>query len=478
MTTWRFGLSQKFVLIIVIFLIGLFTTFSFVLLRLNIRSLNNSLNQATKSFTELATSPIGNAFLTYRDSGRIRITQIVQRYSDLNPNITNIFIVDASEQIVYSQHDATEYEIPQDSANSFTPTYHINQRDNIDLVVSPFFEDSGVRRYSVVYKISDESIQQTIDRQIRLIAVFVVVGLLVSIIGMYGLINHHLLDPIKTLSRQAHVIGQGNFDQMIKLESNDEVAELAQVVNQMARSLKDDIRRLQEVDELKSEFLTIVSHNLRTPLAVINEYLENAGNVKTVEEMTVTIHQLKVGAQKLNSFAEDMITIAELESGQPIVARKLVNWADFVREQVHQFNANFAKPNISVVTRITDNGQSVEINKTLVAGALASLLDNAGKFTTDGSITISVPTNNKSARVSIKDTGIGIKPAEQRKLFTKFHRGTNTLVYDYAGTGIGLYSANLIIQAHNGRISVVSQPGHGSTFIVDLPLADQPSVKG
>lgn len=473
MATWRFGLSQKFGLIIVIFLLGLFTAFSLVLLRINVRTLSTNLNQETKSFAELATAPIGNAFLTYRDSGRIRITQVVQHYSDLNPSITNVFIVDTAAHIVYSQHVDRIVAIPQDSAGNFTPTYRVNQQNNIDLVISPFFEDSGVRRYSVVYTVSDQSIQQTVNRQIRLISVFVLVGLLVSIVGMYGLINHHILDPIKVLSRQAGDISRGNFDQPIKLERRDEVADLAHVVNQMAKSLQDDIKRLQEVDELKSEFLTIVSHNLRTPLAVINEYLEGADKVKTVEEMTLIVRQLKQGAQKLNSFAEDMITVAELESGQPIAKLKLVNWPDFIRQQVNQFNITFAKPNVRVVTRISDSSQMVKINPTLVSGALANLLDNAGKFTSEGSITISVPEKTRNARVLIKDTGIGIQPAEQHKLFTKFHRGTDTLVYNYAGTGIGLYSANLIIQAHRGQIRVVSQPGHGSLFIVDLPLADK-----
>ncbi len=100
----RFGLSFKFVLIIVLFLVLIFFAFSYSLVRFNVRSLNSNLVKQTKSFTELATPPIGEAFLTYQDSGRIRISQVIQRYADLDPNITNFSIYDTNGTLEYIQN--------------------------------------------------------------------------------------------------------------------------------------------------------------------------------------------------------------------------------------------------------------------------------------------------------------------------------------------------------------------------------------
>lgn len=231
MSNKRFGLSAKFVLIIVSFLTLLFIAFSFVLVRLNVSTLSNNLDQETKSFTQLSSQPIGDAFLTYRDSGRIRIAQVVQRYADLNPNITNFAVVDTFGNVQFLQFGESTRPVSEESANSFVPVYDYNEAGNIDRAIVPFFEESGVHRFSVVYDVSDDSVRQDVARQVQLIVVFAVVGMLVSAVVMYALVDRHFINPIKILSRQALSISSGDVNRQIKIDRHDEVADLAQAVN-------------------------------------------------------------------------------------------------------------------------------------------------------------------------------------------------------------------------------------------------------
>jgi signal transduction histidine kinase len=100
---------------------------------------------------------------------------------------------------------------------------------------------------------------------------------------------------------------------------------------------------------------------------------------------------------------------------------------------------------------------------------LVNLLENAFKFTKEGSVTLKAYTEQSSIVIQVIDTGIGIPQEEVPKLFTKFHRGTSVMRYDYEGTGIGLYLTKLIVDNHHGTITVDSMPGKGATFTVRLP---------
>ena len=474
MSKRRFGLSAKFVLIIVSFLTLLFLVFSFVLVRFNVRTLSNNLDQETKSFTQLSSQPIGDAFLTYSDSGRIRIAQVVQRYADLDPNITNFGVVDTQGNVQFLQYGTSTRPVSALDASSFTPVYSYNDAGNIDRAVVPFFEESGAHRYSVVYDVTDESVRQNVARQVQLIGVFAAVGMLASVVVMYVLVDHHFINPIKLLSRQAMSISSGDINRQINIDRHDEVADLAEAVNHMAASLRSDIRKLEELDTLKSEFLTIVSHNLRTPLTIIKGYLDNADDAKTLDEMQEIIEKLKIGSQRLSVFTEDMLVVAELESGQPIGNRKLINVPSFVNRLADDFSMQPKVKAIKFVRNIRSGTYNIKINESLVGGVVWNLLDNALKFTKpSGSIELSTDYDEKSVTIDVKDSGIGISAEEIPKLFTKFHRGTSTLVYDYEGTGIGLYSSNLIIKEHGGTIAVESKLGEGSTLTITLPLAPE-----
>lgn len=469
---FRFGLRAKFVLIIVLILVGIFVAFSYALVSFNIRNLTNAVNQETILFTELASNPIGDTFKEFQFGGTIRISQTIQRYANLNPNVTNFSIIDTAGEVLFSQIPDAGVSVPPENARSFVPIYNKNSSGNITQAIIPYFEDSGVRRYSVVYDVSDDAIGQSVDRQLSIIATFIIAGMIASIIIMYSLVEINFIRPIRSLSQQALAISAGNIHQTIQTDRSDEVMDLTLAVNTMAASLRDDIKKLEQLDEMKSEFLTIVSHNMRTPLTIINGYLDNAEGANTVEELREIIKNLQEGGRRLSSFAEDMITIAKLESGQAIGNRTIIEAVPFMESIANDFAELADSKEVKFTRQLETGDYSLMINKTLIRGAINGLLDNALKFTQkDGAIHLKVTKDDNSVYISVQDTGIGISDEAKRNLFTKFHRGTSVLTYDYEGTGIGLYSAKLVVKQHGGNISFDSMLGQGSTFTITLPLA-------
>jgi signal transduction histidine kinase len=418
----------------------------------------------------LATQPIGEAFLTYRDSGTYRISQVIHKYADLDSNVTNFSITDTSGQIQYIQNEAVVEGVAIEEATAFIPHYNYNSSGNIQRVIVPYFEDSGVHRYSVVYDISDAIIVESISRQVSLIVIFTIISMLISILVMYGVVDYNFIHPIKNLSEQALAISAGNIEMQIISFRHDEVADLSTAVNKMAGSLRADIKKLEELDELKSEFLTIVSHNLRTPLTIIRGYLDNADQVKSIEEMKPILEKLDYGSNQLSVFAEDMITIAEIESGQPIGNRKEVVVPDFIKVITQEYDNQMGQQKIEFKEIIEPGNYKINVNQSLMRGVVWSVLDNAQKFTKPGGlITLTVSKNEKSVLISVKDDGAGISEEEIPKLFTKFHRGTSVITYDYEGTGIGLYSSMLVVREHGGKIAVESKLGKGSKFTITIP---------
>ncbi len=468
----RFGIRAKFIILIVSLLLVIFSLISITLITTNSRSLRSELDTQARSFARLATKPIGDSFITYKDSGRVRISQEVQAFVDLNQNITNVYVVDTEGRIVYSLLDS-ERVISLTYARTFEPVFFTDASTNQLVAVAPFFEESGIHSYSVVYEFSEGFIADSVRRQVALILAFSLGALLVSVLATYTLISYFFIDPIEQVSRQALTISTGKLEQQIKTERHDEVADLAQAVNAMAESLKGDIKKLQEVDRLKTEFLMIASHNLRTPLTIINGYLDEATQSSKLVDIKDMLKQLQIGSRKLSNFAEDIITIAQIEAGQSIGNRQPVEAGAYVEAIGKEFAAQAIVKKLTFTTNKQPGTASVNINKSLVKIAIWNLLENAYKFTPEGGVvSLNISHDDAWVYIGIADNGIGISEQEIPKLFTKFHRGTAMLTYNYEGTGIGLYASKLIIKEHGGDIAVKTKLGEGSIFTTKLPLAN------
>lgn len=260
-------------------------------------------------------------------------------------------------------------------------------------------------------------------------------------------------------------------DDLRELEGRlrEEKANVEKIVEFRTKALVDAQSRLKAADQLKTEFIMLTSHNLRTPLAIAKGYAEIITTQYPVsDEEKPMLEGLTNGLNRLGKIVEDLLTISSIESGSQIVLEEtsfqklieplVLETGDLARTRKDKFIVNFHAGDVKI-----------KANVERLQGALRNVLNNACKFTENGAVELNTSRSENNLIINISDTGIGIDPSELPKLFTKFHRAANALNGGYEGRGIGLYLTKLIIEEHSGKLSVVTQPNQGATFTIELP---------
>jgi signal transduction histidine kinase len=471
----RWSLRTRFLLVLIALMLAVFVAIILLIVRQNTTTLRNNLITQSKSFAALATQPIGNAYETYNESGTLRINQEIDNFTDLDHDINQVWIIDTNAHQLFSTNSTNPIKVSAADAVAVTPTYLHDSSGNLVAIVEPYVESYGIHSYNVVYGISYQSVNKSIDNIVTSIIALSAGILLLSLLAWYFLINRLFLQPVARVSRIALLISKGELNQQIHLARNDEIGDLANAVDTMASSLKADITKLKSSDQLKSEFLMIIAHNLRTPLTVIAGYIDT---LKLAADPDKLLHdhidEISSNVTRLGHFAEDALTISSMEENQTGVQREPLEMAPIIQGVADEFTSLAAQKKLKFSTNIKTSAW-VSLSKPYFHSALWNLLDNAYKFTAEGgSVELNAITSGNNLEIIIKDSGIGIKDSEVPKLFTKFHRATDTLTYNYEGTGIGLYLSKLIVEQHGGSISVETAEGNGSAFTMRLPTISPP----
>ena len=237
-----------------------------------------------------------------------------------------------------------------------------------------------------------------------------------------------------------------------------------------------DITREKEISKMKNDFVSHVSHELKTPLASIMAYSEmlcdgEADDEQTRKEFYSVIQNQ---AKRLSRLIEDILNISRIESGLIKVNKEPVSLTILIEEQLQMIKSYAEEKNIEVISPKPIVFDRVYADKDMISQVIVNLLSNAVKYTrSGGSVTIKAEVDEIAviARVTVTDTGVGIPESELSRLFEKFYRvEANKNVAK--GTGLGLNLVKQIIEkVHNGRVFVESKVGVGSTFGFELPLA-------
>ena len=236
--------------------------------------------------------------------------------------------------------------------------------------------------------------------------------------------------------------------------------------------LLEQNERLRELDRLKDEFVALISHDLRTPLTSITGYVELLESDDTGplnEEQRRFLAIVGRNAERLFHLVNDLLFVARLQAGPLELELDDVDLAAVARESVA--GAGPYAESRSIGLELVAAGEAVVLGE---SGRLTQLLDNlvsnAIKFSPDGStVTIRVGAEDGVVALEVADSGIGIPEAERSRLFERFFRASTAVSGQIPGTGLGLYIAQAIVEAHGGQIAVESDVGAGTTFRVELP---------
>ncbi|MGZ8795610.1 MAG: sensor histidine kinase, partial [Gaiellaceae bacterium] len=257
------------------------------------------------------------------------------------------------------------------------------------------------------------------------------------------------------------------------VESEREYRELFQEAELAREALHNQNERLREVDSLKDDLIALVSHELRTPLTSIVGYLElvQEDEDELTEEHRSHLDVVQRNAHRLLSLVSDLLFAAQVQAGRVSLEKDLVSIPELLDQAVAAALPAAADRQIDMTVHVRDNADVIG-DKQRLAQVIDNLLSNALKFTpSSGSVGISVIAREATVLIEVKDSGIGISAADQKKLFTRFFRTEAAMRKAVKGTGLGLSIVKVIVEGHGGAITVESAEGKGATFRIVLPLA-------
>lgn len=282
-----------------------------------------------------------------------------------------------------------------------------------------------------------------------------VVGLLV--VGFVSSVSDLTPDDTTLLDRVTDSIGVA-LDNKLLFEENQSVL----------RQLKETNAKLKALDETKDDFISMASHQLRTPLTSIKGYIsmvleEDAGTVNDVQKKM--LEQAFTSSQRMVYLIADLLNVSRLKTGKFIIETKPVNLADIVNEEIAQLREAASSRQLKLEYTKPQDFPSIMLDETKIRQVIMNFADNAIYYTpSGGTVKVELINNALSIELRVVDNGLGVPKAEQPHLFTKFYRAANARKARPDGTGLGLFMAKKVIIAQNGALLFNSVEGKGSTF--------------
>jgi len=305
-----------------------------------------------------------------------------------------------------------------------------------------------------------------------------VVILLALLVG--ALVSAGITRPIRRLVEAANAMRVGNFDFPLQIRSRDELGNLAARFEEMRAAQRLEIQRLEEIDRMKSNFITIASHEILTPVTTILAYTDllAAGSLGSVSDPQREAYTaIRRGAEGLTRLAKDLTNMTLIERGELPVRFEACDVAPIAEAVAVQVIPLAAQRQQDVTILIESDLHHSRIDAGYLAQAIMNLALNAVRFTPDGgSIEIGARRTEQGIEVYVSDTGIGISKEDFERIFSKIVElkdvnlhSSGTIGFNSSGFGLGLSIARGIVESHGGTIRVESELGRGSQFTIALP---------
>ncbi len=443
-----------------------------------------SLLARADTFATLATKPLGDAYNLYFNSGNLKFREIFRETLKTNETVQRAQLISVNGEVLFDSNNIEVNNGSQDTGSisegnilqavSSDHTVKIkNTNGDVDQVIVPYSDDFGIRAFSIRYFISYQSIYANINQAIVTSVIMVIVFFLILLLATTLLVDRSIISPLDKVVEVAQAIQKGDLGKKIVINTKDELADLANALNQMTDTLRKNIEGLKQVDKLKDEFILIASHNLRTPLTVIKNYAPILGEQKLDADGKDAVKGIQESANKLYTISESLLSLVSLEKEENSLKKTSEDLVDIVRLVSNSFKQAADNKQVDLSLEVPAQAVYCQLDKTRIKQALNNVFDNSIKFNkAGGSVAVKITAGKEDAIISVIDTGIGINEEEMTKMFQKFHRGTDVLTYDYEGIGLGLYLTKIIIESHSGKVDVISKLGEGTTVKITLPLSD------
>ncbi len=271
--------------------------------------------------------------------------------------------------------------------------------------------------------------------------------------------------PIKKMLKVIEEMSDGHLDKRLKITTSDEFSELGIAFNTMAE-------KIEAVESTKDQFVSNVSHELKTPLSAIKVLGESTMHMEAMDKETYDefLGDIISEVDRMTEIINDLLVLVRFDHSDVSINYQKIPIRSFLENIIKSLKALANKKNIEIVSRL-ETSSDFEIDKLKMFSAVSNIIENAIKYTPDGGIVEVYATNdNQFVYISVKDTGVGIEEEELDNIFKRFYRVDDSRNRATGGTGLGLSIAHSAVLLHNGSIRVSSTVGEGSIFLIRVPL--------
>jgi signal transduction histidine kinase len=301
----------------------------------------------------------------------------------------------------------------------------------------------------------------------------------------YLCLGEHLTSGYTT--RDMKVLGTISDELIIAIQNALSVQEvkslnetLQQRVDEATRELRASNAQLQRLDKAKDEFVGMASHQLRTPLTSVKGYISmviegDAG--KITEAQKHLLDEAFTSSERMVHLINDFLNVSRLQTGKFMIDKRPINLAKVVEQELESLATTAASRNLTFVYKAPKDFPSLDLDEGKIRQVIMNFVDNALYYSPEHTtIMVKLASENGEVIFTVKDAGIGVPEAEQAQLFSKFYRASNARKQRPDGTGVGLFLAKKVIDAHEGKVIFESVEGQGSMFGFRLPLERLRSV--
>jgi len=376
-------------------------------------------------------------------------------------------ISDASGNSIYRSRFLEEHPLSSLSLNQLKKPRYQNRRlgKQTFRILSERMDVNGRAFVVQMGSTLDEEVE-TLDAFRGYLLLFAPVLLLAASGVGYGL-SHRALAPVDALARTARTISGHNLSRRLEqLHTGDELQRLCDTLNEMLGRIESAFRRI-------TEFTADASHELRTPLALIHTEAELAlRRSRDADEYREALRHILLEADRTTKLIEELLVLARADSGREALDIRPIDLLTTLRACATKWNQVASLRNLQFEKHVEAPRLPVMGDENALRRMLDILLDNAFKFTpSPGKVRLSAEDKHGRVVISVEDTGIGIAPEDQGRIFERFYRVDKARNRELGGSGLGLAIAQWIVQLHKGSISAKSELGKGSEFHVEIPTA-------
>ena len=349
------------------------------------------------------------------------------------------------------------------SALGGTDTFNLNEEDYV-LNVAVSARDANDRVGAVLFIAPVDDIFQSIeDIRNTLLLATLLVGIL-SIVLVF-ILSHYLIAPLK---RTVNVVGRmtaGEMSLRIPARGKNEYAILAKAFNNM-------MEKLEQVEKTREEFVSNVSHELKTPLSAVKVLSESILLQETAPEEMYRefLQDINAEVDRMTNITNDLLALVKVDQRDQGLNLEIIDLNQLVEDILRRLLPLAEQRNIALIYEAERQIQ-LDADEIKLSLAISNIVENGIKYTPQGgTVRVILDSDHQSATITIQDTGIGIPEEEQDKIFNRFYRVDKTRDRETGGTGLGLAISRATVLLHKGSIKISSTPDEGSVFTIRLPL--------